>query len=214
MTSFTSSLLSRSAAAEPSRRRKARSLLWQPSRGLRARPQLEALEDRLAPASLTLVSGSYLALGGTSDDTFWLTPGTQYPFHDLTSPPTPNGSYSTFTATHLGPVQDTAVDLGSSGSIASTSVLADHGDSEVEPVAGLDLEATITPDSPNEHDGDPVEVTFTLTASASDTIPPTYPSTNFSGSAGASVSSGTRPSPRCKRPLEAPRQVHKRLVFS
>jgi hypothetical protein len=52
MMSFTSSLLSRSAAAEPSCARKARSVRSQPRRGFTIRPRLEMLEDR------TLLSSS------------------------------------------------------------------------------------------------------------------------------------------------------------
>ena len=57
MTSFTCSLLSRSATAEPSRRHKARSVRSRRERGLTARPRLEMLEDR------TLLSGSAPASG-------------------------------------------------------------------------------------------------------------------------------------------------------
>ena len=52
MTSFTRSLLSRSAAAQPPRRGRARSVRSRPWRDLTARPRLEVLEDR------TLLSGS------------------------------------------------------------------------------------------------------------------------------------------------------------
>jgi hypothetical protein len=133
------------------------------------RPCLEVLENRLAPASLTLTSGSYFAYTqqSTMNDGFWLTPGTTIPFHDL-SVTDQTGSNASFTASNFTLISDTEVNLGSSGSITSTGYAANglHNLGAVQPSV-YGLQVTITPDGTAENNGDPVDAAFTLTASAS-----------------------------------------------
>jgi hypothetical protein len=99
MTSFPNALLSRSADAEPSRRRKARSVRSRPWRSLSGRLRLEVLEDRTLPAvaitglgdlPIGQVATVSYTLGGINDQdevvgyASWL-PSGPYPRYEMDS---------------------------------------------------------------------------------------------------------------------------------
>jgi hypothetical protein len=118
---------------------------------------LEWLEDRLAPASLTLIGGAVEASTRLSEDRFSIAPGTASPFHNL-SVSDQTGTAS-FTTSNFTVISNTQVNLGSRGSITSTA----SSTGAVGVLGYTSLSAVITPDSSDEHNGDSVVVTFTGT---------------------------------------------------
>jgi PKD domain len=134
-------------------------------RGLRPTLVLERLEDRLAPATLMLYSGYVGAITRLSSDRFWLDPASTIPFHNL-SVSDASGAAS-FTASNFTVLSRTQVDLGSSGSITATASSSGGVESPSSYPYGVGysegLHVLIAPNSPDEHQGDPVVVTFTAT---------------------------------------------------
>jgi hypothetical protein len=139
---FTRWLLSRSAAAEPSRRRPAF-----------RRPRLEALEDRVAPAHLgfTYPPGAVIvdAWASVQGDTKSQSDDANLGGLNL-SASGPNGSATADFSANLSANGSFNISITTSGSFSTAYVVTSGGET-------IPLNITITPDAgSNEKDGDPV----------------------------------------------------------